>query len=524
MTLRGLQGLDWVVMGGYGVAMLAIGWYYSRRQTSTKEYFLADRQARPFMIGISLFATLISTISYLAWPGEMIKHGPVILCGILTLPVIYLIVGYWLIPVFMNLSITSAYEILETRLGLGARLLGSGIFILTRLVWMGLLMYLAGKTIVVMLGWSPTIVPYVVVISGLITVVYTSMGGLRAVIVTDVLQAFILMVGAFLTILCISVKMGGVAAWWPTSWASNWDAQPILSFNPEVRVTVIGTLVANFAWWICTACSDQMAIQRYLATRDAKSARRAFLINNGADILTSFLLAMVGFALLGFFRVHPQFLTQNQNLVQDADYLFPHYIANFMPMGFAGLVVAGMFAAAMSSLSSGINSVTTVITVDFIDRFKKQRENEPHHVHRVKILALAIGVGVVLLSSVIGKVPGNIIEITTKTNGLFVGPMGGLFILALFIPFANSFGTIVGAIYGFAAAVLIAYWDVLTGRPGLSFQWIIVASLAVHLIVGLILSLLPIRQRGLLTPGRCCFVAILPLVLLFVWSVFYVHP
>lgn len=493
--LRGLQKLDWIVIALYGAGMLGIGWFYSRKQTSTEEYFLGNRSMGSFVVGVSIYATLLSTISYLSYPGEMIKHGPVILCGLAAIPIIYVIVGYALIPAFMRSKITSGYELLESRLGISVRLLGSVIFILTRLVWMALLIYLAAKFLVVMLGWPETTIPFVVIIAGLIAVAYTAMGGLRTVVITDVVQFFILMAGAVITIILISVQTGGVEQWWPREWASNWDSQPFFSFDPHVRVTVVGSMLSFLAWWVCTAGSDQVAIQRYLATRNAKVARRAFLFNNIADISITLLLCLVGFALLGFFQINPQHIPQGKNLISDADFLFPHYIANLLPVGFAGLVVAGMFAAAMSSLDSGINSIVTVFTVDFYKRFSRRKDTELHSVRMAKYLVMGIGIAVVLLSSLMDKVPGNIFEVTNKTNGLFVGPLFGLFFMALFVPFATSFGTIMGAVYGFTTAVLIAYWDVITGQPGLSFQWIIVVSLLAHIGVGSLLSLLPTKAK-----------------------------
>ena len=512
MSNGGLHWLDWCVIGLYAVFMIGVGWYCSRKQTSSEEYFLASRNMGSFIVGISTFATLLSTISYLASPGEIIKHGPIVLCGFLAAPVMFLVVGYALIPSIMRLKITSAYELLETRLGIQIRILGSVIFILTRLVWMALLIFLASKAMVAMLGWPQDRVPYVVMVAGLIAVAYTVIGGLRAVIITDVFQFFILMGGALLTIMFISIKMGGVSTWWPTSWASNWDHQPFFSLNPNVRATLVGSMLAYFCWWVCTAGSDQVVIQRYLATRDVRSARRSFLVNTCADIAVGVILGIVGFAILGFFRENPQCLPAGQNVITEADYLFPHYIANYLPIGISGIVVAGMFAAAMSSLDSGINSIVTVFNRDFLVRFRKHKHTEQSQLKVAKYLVLGIGVVVVLMSSLIGKVPGNIIEVTNKTNGLFVAPLFGLFFMALFIPFSNAFGAFFGAIYGFLTAFIIAYWDLILGRQGLSFQWIIPAALAINIVVGILFSLLYSRCKNRAAKTACYLLSILPIV------------
>jgi len=516
---RGLRWLDWAVIGLYGAFMLGIGVYYSRRQTSTEEYFLAGRSMNAHIVGISMFATLLSTISYLGSPGEVIKHGPMIGFGyVLVIPITYLVTAYVLIPAIMKLRITSAYEILESKLGLHVRLLGSVVFIMTRLVWMAMLVYIAARLMVEMLNWPDTMLPWVVAAAGGVAVVYTAIGGLRTVIITDLFQFFILMGGAILTILLITIEMGGFG-WFPTQWASHWDVQPLFSWNISTRVTVVGTMAATFCWWICTAGSDQVAIQRYLATRDVKAARRAFLTNSIADVGVMVLLYIVGFALLGFFASRAYLIPDGKSLIADADYLFPQYVANYLPIGCAGLIVAAMFAAAMSSLDSGINSIVTVVSRDFIDRFRTRKGVEEGkstiNVRLAKCLVLIIGILVVLLSSQIKRVPGNIVEVTSKTNGLFVAPLFGLFFMAMFVRRATAFGTIIGAVYGFMTAVAFAYWDAITGAAhSLSFQWIIPAALVVHILVGLLLSRIPTQGKKAGYLVTWAIVSLIPLVAL----------
>ena len=508
---NGLQGADWVMIALYAAIVIGIGLYYSRKQTTTEEYFLCSRNMGAFAIGISLTVSILSTISYLSKPGEMIKYGPTHLWTVVAIPLYFIPVGYFLIPAFTKLKITSAYELLERNIGLSVRLCGSVIFILTRLSWMALLIYLASKSIVVMLGWPLETIPYVVMGAGLISVAYTTIGGLRAVVITDLLQFFTLMGGALFTVALITVKMGGVGAWWPTSWQPNWEPQPIFSFDLHIRATVVGSLVYAVSYWICTAGSDQMAIQRYLATKDTKSARRSFLITSLAYSVIVIILSLVGMALLGFYRSIPHYQAMGDNLFTEADYLFPNFIATYLPAGIAGLVVSGIFAAAMSSLDSGINSIVSIISTDFVDRFRKNRNAANSNIKLAKYLVLSIGIATVLMSSLMTKVPGNITEVTSKTNGLFVGPLFGLFFLALFVPFATSFGTILGAVYGLAAAAVIAYWDVITGDSGLSFQWIISVSLVVHVLAGMILSLLPVDSSNKTVSGLWKLLSVLPL-------------
>jgi len=492
----GLKAVDWVVIAVYIMGMLGIGWYYSVRTRSTEDYLLGGRKMISSAVGLSLFATLLSTITYLALPGEMINKGPVILWTLVSIPIAYVVAGYFLIPHFMKLRVTSAYEILESRLGLKIRLLASTIFLLTRLLWMALIIYItADKIIVVMMGWDSKWTPLVAAVIGLITVVYTSMGGLRAVVVTDVVQSFILLGGAILSIIMVSIAMGGVTAWWPTEWSPSWDDQPLFSWDLHVRATVVGSIVYMTVWWICTAGSDQLAIQRYLATRDVKTARRVFLTTGIANIVVTVFLASLGFALLGFFRAHPQYLQEaHLSMAEDGDKIFPFYIVKFLPMGVTGLVISGLLAAAMSSLSAGINSSCSVISADFFDRLGKSDVPEARRVRRTRIISVVSGLVTVLLSTMMGKVTGNIMEVTVRTNHIFVAPLFGLFFMALFIPFATPFGTAVGALAGCAVAVVIAYWDLITGEPTLSFQWISLISLIVNLVVAIPLSWLTAKN------------------------------
>ena len=512
---RGLGWVDWFVVVAYGAFMLGVGWHYSRRQTDTEEYFLGSRSLGSFVIGISLYATLLSTISYLAVPGELVKHGPGILVwGLLGIPLIVVCCGFFLIPVFMKLPITSAYELLEGRLGIGVRLTAAVIFILTRLVWMALLIYLAAKAVVVMVGWPESTTPMVVMVAGAVAVLYTALGGLRAVVITDVIQFLILFAGGLITIAMVTMDIG-LGGWIPTSWAPHWDQIPVFDWNPAVRVTVIGSILSGAVWTIFTYGSDQVAIQRYLATRDAKAARRALYINVGAGLAVSVLLAGLGFSVLGFFQSHPHAIADGKDLLADADFLFPHFIANYLPHGLAGLVIAAMFAAAMSSLDSGINSIVTVFHVDFLGRLRRRKLRKEHSVKLARALVLGIGIAVVLLSAPVGDVPGNITEVTNKTNGLFVAPLFGLFFMCLFVPFSTPFGAIVGAVYGFSFAFLWAFWDMLTGGPSLSFQWIYLLPFLVHVVVGSAASLLPTRGRSWRYLLLCSLAAGAPIAIVF---------
>ena len=453
---QGLQAVDWVIIALYALSTIAIGWYYGRQQRSAQEYFVGSGDMHPVLIGVSLFATLLSTISYLAVPGEAIGKGPTHMAAFLMFPLVYAVVAFGLLPVYMKQRVTSAYELLEERLGLSLRLLGASLFLVLRLIWMSLLIYLASKAMVVMLGIDESRIPIIVCLTGFVAVLYTSIGGLRAVVVTDLLQTILLFSGACMVLIGVTLDHGGFG-WIPTGWDPNWDRQPLYSFDPRTRVSVLGTLITMGTWYICTAGGDQTVIQRFMATKDARAARRAYATQLIVSMLVTVTLCLVGFALLDYFKTHSELLPVGFSLKDDADKVFPRFIAYHLPAGISGLVVSAMFAAAMSSVDSGINSITAVVTTDFLHRFKRAPKTERGNILFNKTLAFVIGGIVVAGSAFVGKVPGSMLDITNKTVNLLVSPIFGLFFFALFVPFARPVGVWLGTICGVFTAAIIAF-------------------------------------------------------------------
>ncbi len=486
---------DWLVVIVYALGVLWIGWRFSRREESEEDYFLGGRSMSPFLIGISLFASLLSTVSYLAYPGEIIQHGPAYLTGILSVPFAYFIVGYWIIPVYMKQRVTSAYELLEERLGLEARVGGAILFVVLRLVWMALLIYLSSGAIRVMTGLGDDWTPLISIVTGLVAVAYTSMGGLRAVVVTDLMQFCLLFLGLVISVIVISLSLGGFS-WIPTQWSENWDVQPIFSLDPEVRATVVGAIVLQLVFRVCTAGADQTMVQRFMATSDATAARRSFLIQSLAAVVVTLALGLLGFALLGYFRDSALLASPELDLGENADNLFPFFIAHSLPTGLSGLVVAALFAAGMSSIDSGVNSITAVLNRDLLPRFCRPPKDTAAKKRWNHGIAWFIGALVVSLSVGVRYVPGNYLEVTQKTSSLFFPPLFSLFFLALFVPRANGPGALVGVVYGMTAAIFIAFWDVLTGRPTLSYQWIGFLSLVTSVGVGWIACFFFDKHRG----------------------------
>jgi SSS family transporter len=482
-----MRPIDYLVVAAYAACMLAIGWYYGRRTGTVDEFLLGGRRMNPVMIGLSLFATLTSTLSYLALPGEVIKNGPMVLALYASFPLVMPIVGWWLIPAIMRQrDVTSGYELLERRLGRTGRLLGAAMFISLRMIWMASILYATSDKVIVPLfgidhGWTPL----VCVALGVLTIIYTSEGGMRAVVATDALQAVIMFAGAIATIAVVTISLGGIARWWPTGWSPQWP-EPVFGFRSDVRMTFCNAVLNMFVWMTCTAGSDQMAIQRYLSTRDVQAARRSFGINLVVNVLMVLLLTAVGLALLGYFTAHPESFGPDVSLVEAADELFPRFIVSVMPGGLAGIVIAAILSAAMSSLSSGINSTSAVIVGDFIGLRRATPLTDHEQLRLAKGLSVAIGIVAICGSMIVPFLATNLYELCIKAVDLLTAPLFVLFFLALFVPWATPAGGVASAVASISVAVAISFFQLFD----LAMLWSAPCSLIVGIAAGMIVSLL----------------------------------
>jgi len=488
--------VDFIVITLYLLGMVVVGLWCARQQESLEEYFVAKRGVGSFVVGISMIATLLSTISYLTTPGEMIKNGPGMMCGMVHVPFSFIIVGYFVIPRIMRQKITSGYELLENRFGMGIRQTASILFLLVRLTWMGLIIYTCSLAVATM-----TYIPlyYVLAVVGIFATIYTVIGGIRAVIITDVVQFVILFGGGVLVILYVTYRCGGLS-WWP-DWSATqlaalqWKQVKIFSLNPFDRVTVINALIVTTMWWVCTATSDQVVIQRYLCTRNAREARRSFLHCLLGDAGIGVVLWVVGIALLGFFLRFPNELADtSKSVIDQADKLFPHFIGAILPAGVTGLLVAALFAAAMSSMDSGISSIGSVLLTDFKNTFAKGcDDNEQRLLKRAKLIGVVTGAVAISFSYGIEYVPaGNLFEIGSRITALFISPLFVLFALAFFVKFSTPAGAWSAIWVGFLSGVLFAYWEQIVGLFGRTevFSFILIMPLSVlcSLVAGIAVS------------------------------------
>ncbi|PWJ58159.1 SSS family transporter [Dyadobacter jejuensis] len=483
-----LEVLDWAIIIFYALGMILIGWFYSRKIKTSEDYLLGGRKMNSTAIGISLFATLLSTLSYLSYPGEMIKHGPAVLLSVLAFPLIYFIAGYWLIPRIMALNVTSAYEILELRFGLSIRMFAIFMFLVLRFFWMATIIYVTVNIALrAIIPFEEAYVPLIGLLLMVITIIYTTMGGLKAVVVTDVIQTCVFLIGAIVSILVVVINLGSFAEIIPLEWPAHWDELQ-WELDTSKRSTLGNIFLATTVWYVCTTGSDQLAIQRYLSTENVATARKSFRISLYSNVLANILLAIVGLAMVAYFTKNQALMEAGQTIYGQADQLFPKFILIGLPTGMSGLVIAGLLSAAMSSMSSGLNSVSTVLSEDIFNRFRTRKLSASAALKEVKWISYGTGFVVILLSLFIANVSGNLYDVIMKVVNLLVAPLFVLFFMALFIPFATERATLLAGLASVAAAVAIAFYEIF----GITVFWIMPGSLVVGIGTGVLLSWLDV--------------------------------
>jgi SSS family solute:Na+ symporter len=246
----GLHAVDYVVIVGYFLAMILIGVYFSRQQKSGEEYFIAGRSMPWIAVGLSLFSALLSTISYLAVPGETIHQGIAYCLGLLHIPFSYTVIYFVMLPFFMRLGVVSAYEYLEWRFNRTVRLLAASLFMIYVLGWMATVVLTCSVALTQMTGWPLWIV---LVCNGLVSTLYATMGGMRAVIWTDVAQAILMLAGGLVSLVYVAVATQTTPAdWWRDAAGVGHMDFPWFSFDPEVRRSVFWIVMNMFAWMICS--------------------------------------------------------------------------------------------------------------------------------------------------------------------------------------------------------------------------------------------------------------------------------
>ena len=512
----GLTTIDFAVVGTYLAIMLAMGFRIARRNASTEDFFLGGRDLPSWAVGISLIASLLSTITYLGMPGEMFRTGIGFLTRQVGLPLVLLVVWFVWIPFFMRLNLTSAYEYLERRFNYATRVIAAVFCMCLLLGWIAVVVLTASGAMVeianLQLGWFFSLdqadadMHAVILGVGLFSILYTTLGGLRAVVWTDVVQFFVLIGGAFFTMGAVAWQTGtGLGDW--MEFSSQYKHEEVEWFSLDVtnRSTVFSIAIGMFFWHSCTHGANQVALQRYFSLKDAWAARKSFLINALSSTLLGVLLAGVGMSLMYFVlsegHVSGDMLQTQQDLMSEnpdirtpaQDRVFPQFIRLYLPAGVRGLVIAALFAAAMSTIDSGANSISTIVTVDFARKLRSKPLTQADELKLARVLTASMGVIVVVTTiSLFHLSKGtNIIDLCQKGFNCFLGPLGALFLLAIFSRSATPQTVIPAVLIGEVVGICTSYSRELFGDDyAFSTHLVVPSAWLSTLIVSHVLSLL----------------------------------
>ena len=355
---KGFSAVDLTVMILYFAALVFIGWYFSKRQKNTDDYFKGGQRIPWWAAGLSLFATALSAITFMSIPAKsyatdwsyiLFNSGIVLICPL----IIYLFVPY-----FRKLNISTAYEYLEVRFNKATRLICSVAFIVYQVGRMGVVLYLPSIAIHIVTGMN---IFLCIALMGVFSIIYTRMGGIEAVVWTDALQTIILLGGALFCVFHIIHSTGlGFSGTITTAVQDGKFFLGSTKFdltNASMWTVLIATVFTN----ITTYGTDQSMVQRYLSTSSEKAAKRSVVTNAVIAVPATLIFFTIGTLLFVFYKTHPAELSVS---MANTDAVFPWYIYSNLPTGLTGLLISGIFAAAMSTLSGSMNSAATAYVVD----------------------------------------------------------------------------------------------------------------------------------------------------------------
>ena len=418
-----------------------MGFYFSKKNVSTDEYFVGGRSYSGWVIGLSLVGTSISSISFLAYPGDAYKTAWIRFVPNLMLPFAVLIAAYVFLPFFRKNYITSAYQYLEERFGPGIRVYGAVVNIIIQLIRVSIVLFLVSILLTQLTGLPSWIC---VVIAGISISIYTVVGGLNAVIWTDVIQTLILVGGGVLCLAVIIYKLpGGFGQIIHTALADGKLAfRDIVNGKPEniswaftfKFKTITMMLILGFLGWLNEYSSSQSTIQRYCASKSAHEARKAmwFCVFSSLPIWAFFMF--LGTSLYVFFKVNPTpEAMQMLDGTRKAEEILPYFVVNYLPPGFVGLVLSAILAAAMSSLDSGINAIATIGVVDIYKRHLVKNKNDKHYLRVAwvfsTVAAIIMIIGAIILAE---SKMRTLLDAATILLSLVGGGILGIYMLGFF--------------------------------------------------------------------------------------------
>jgi SSS family transporter len=479
---------DYVVLVVYFVACVLLGTWLGRGQDTLGEYFLAGRKTHWIVACISIIATDWSAISYIGIPGYLYTHDLKLYAGTIITPLAFLFVVRTFLPIFYRLKVFTVYEYLETRFHPLARTITAVLFLFQRGVWLAAAIYIPSLALATFSGIHVT---YCIIALGLISAVYTMVGGMKAVIWTDFLQ-FLIMMGGLLLLIGILLQ------------AFNWDVPGIWAqagrmiapdtgtpyntlvdwrFDLKTEATVWSLLFFYLIYTIGTYGTDQVVVQRYFTMGTFREIATSVLVSGLLNVIVTFFLMSMGLLLAVYYHTHADMAAA----ITKPDQVLPHFVATVLPAGARGLILAALFAATMSSISSGFNSFATVGVMDLYRRhFKGAQADEAHNLRVARICTIVCGVLATLAALFISTYQTAIVQTLLSLAPKFIGPITGIFLLGALTRRGNLAGVCIGAALGLATSFLVELPIV---KENVNWLWTGPLSSLVTFVTGYIASL-----------------------------------
>ena len=419
--------LNTAILALYLAAMLGIGLFFSRKQEDAEMFFLGGRKLPWLAVAMSMYASLTSAVTYLVIPGTAYSSNIALILVCIVSPLVAPFILLLFYPLYHRLGITTSYEYIEKRFGQAAHLCVAGLFILARLGWLGTVIYAPALAMSIATGiplWS------CICTMGVLATAYTALGGLAAVVWTDAVQFAILIGGAIWMAVSLAHGVeGGVGHILETAretgrlHIADWKPNLFALTGPAVAISYFLQLMQDYG-------TDQVSVQRLMATGSLRKTVKSVAFNACTDFLVIGLLLFIGLGLFAFF----QYTELPEGIVGEK--VMPYYIIHYLPQGISGLVITAVFAAAMSSMDSGINSIATVVIKDFM----KHSGNE---VRLARILTVALGIVATGVAFYVSSI-GNILKAFLTFMGIFSAPVLVLFLLGTLSRRGNFKGWLIG--------------------------------------------------------------------------------
>jgi len=460
--------LDFVVVIGYLGLVVGMGVHFSKRQKDTDRYYKGGRSLPSWAVGMSILATLISSITFLAYPGAGFRGQWVLLVQGLMVPIVLVGLIWFIVPMYRKVIGLSAYEYFEKRFGFFGRIYGSIAFFFAHFTKMGTVFYLLALAVATMTGIATKFqggTYGVIIVLGILVIVYTLLGGIEAVVWCDVIQGFMLVVGGLICVaVLLFVPAGGPAAVVSKAWSNH--KMSMGPYNWDLTSTTFLVLAINGIFYaIQKYGTDQTIVQRFLLSKTDKGAIRAALMGALLCVPVWTLFMFIGSCLWSFYDTSTQpvltHLTGAQVLPAGftGDKVFPHFIMNQLPMGISGLILAALIAAALSSLDSDLNCLSAIGLEDYYTRFKPN-STDKQRLFVGRLIVFFCGIFAILIACAYVKMGGKAILGTVfALYAIFSGGIAGMFMLGFFTIRTNKKGMYVGI----AACVLFTAYAIVTG-------------------------------------------------------------